>query len=149
MLSEEFLVDLSFDLDELTEERGTLSSSPQPTTVQGTMPVSAPPHSPHPDKILELTRIVPPNNPFALNCNHVPVDTLIHSALMKELQKKLNLANIKLAAGSSGVQRREGFNRLVVKHRECIAQISKWAKKKMVTKASVSHRISKDGGKKL
>ena len=149
MLSEEFLVDLSFDLDEITEERGTLSSPPQPTTVQGTMPVPAPPHSPHPDKLLELTRIVAPNDPFAFNCNHVAVDTLLHSAMMKELQKKIGLANTKLAAGSRWVQSREGFNRLVVKHRDCIGQISKWTKKQVVAKASASHRMSKDGKEKL
>lgn len=149
MLSEEFLVDLSFDLDELTEDRGTPSSSPQPTTVQGTMPVPAPPHSPHPDKLLELTRIVAPNDPFAFNCNHVAVDTLLHSAMMKELQKKIGLANTKLAAGSRWVQSREAFNRLVVKHRDSIGQISKWAKKQVVAKASASHRMSKDGKEKL
>ena len=116
------------------------------STVQGTKPVPAPPHPPHPDKFLELTRIVLPNDPFAYNCNHVPVDPLIHSAMMKELQKKIDLAHTKLVAGSRGVQIREGFNCLVVKHRKCIAKVLKWAKKQMVTKASALHPISK--GKK-
>ena len=139
MSKEILLVDLSFEEEELLQ-----TPSPSPDSAPG------PPDCPHPDQMENLTRTVPPKHKFRFNQNHSEVPDELLLPLEKDIQRKVALANTRMAAKTKSCRTRLEFDNIVRQHQQAIRQLSA-ATKSLIIKMMKSQRLppSKEELKKI
>ena len=114
MSNEISLVELSYDEEELSlVPVKTSSDEPNVDKIPSVTPIPGPPDSPHPDQMMNLTRTVPPKNKFRFNRNHPEVPDELLLPPEKYIQRKVAIANTRMAANTKTCRTREEFNELV------------------------------------
>ena len=143
MSNEISLVELSYDEEELLRSPSLvpLISSEEPVAdkTPSVTPIPGPPDSPHPDQMMNLTRTVPPKNKFRFNHNHPEVPDELLLPLEKDIQRKVAIANTRMAANTKTCRTREEFNELVGKHQQAIRQLGA-STKNLIVKTVKSRR---------
>ena len=135
-MSEEIsLVDLTYDEEEMLLR--SPSSVPDETSVA--TPVPGPPDCPHPEQMSNLTKTVPPKDKFRFNHNHPEVPDELLLPLEKYLQRKVAIANTRMAAQAKTCRTRQEFDELVRKHEQAIRQLGA-STKNIIVKTVKSQR---------
>ena len=144
MSNEISLVELSYDEEELLRSPSlvpdkTSSEEPNVDKIPSVTPIPGPPDSPHPDQMMNLTRTVPPKNKFRFNHNHPEVPDELLLPLEKDIQRKVAIANTRMAANTKTCRTRDEFNELVGKHQQAIRQLGA-STKNLIVKTARSRR---------
>ena len=112
MTGETSLVDLSFDEADLLQT---------PSPVKN--PVPGPPDCPHPEQMENLTRTIPPKKKFRFNQNHAEIPDDVILPMERDIQRKVALANTRMAAHAKQCRSRSQFNEIVRQQQQAIRQL--------------------------